>query len=55
MKFQKLFKYANKTEIKHLIIIGSDEFENKALTLKNMISGEQQKGGLQEILKLLDF
>lgn len=55
MNFNKLFKYANKTEIKHLIIIGSEEFENKKLTLKNMISGEQHNGGLQEILKIIEI
>ncbi len=41
-KFKKLMEYANKINAKFAIIIGDDEMQNNTVTLKNMITGEQQ-------------
>jgi len=40
-KFDKQFKYAEKKNIPHIVIIGSSELQNKTCTIKNLKSGEQ--------------
>ena len=47
-KIVKKFKSADKIHVKNVIIIGEDEVKNEVVTLKDMISGEQ------ETLKLKD-
>ncbi len=42
-KIKKQLDYANKNNIPFVAIIGSEELHEKAIMLKNMISGEQQK------------
>ena len=41
-KLPKQFKYANKQKIPYVIIIGSQEANDNAVTIKHMESGEQQ-------------
>ncbi len=42
-KMQKQMKYANARQIPHVIIIGTEEVASGMYTLKNMLTGEQQK------------
>ncbi len=49
-KIKKQLDYADKKQIPYVCIIGSDELVTGKLTLKNMISGEQEKLSFEEIL-----
>jgi len=40
-KFDRQFKYAEKKNISYILIIGSNELQNKTCTIKNLKSGEQ--------------
>lgn len=53
-KMKKQMTYANNKNIKYVALIGSNEIENKEVTIKNMISGEQEtikKENLTEYIK----
>jgi histidyl-tRNA synthetase len=50
-KLKKQLDYANGKNIPYTIIIGSEEIESGLLTVKNMISGTQEKKSVEEILK----
>lgn len=52
-KFAKKLNYANKLGIPYVIIIGGDEIASGVLTLKNMISGEQFKLPVNEIINMI--
>jgi len=52
-KIKKQFDYANKKQIPFVVVIGSEEMQSSQLTLKNMISGEQEKVGVEELIKKL--
>lgn len=52
-KMEKQLKYADQKGIPYVIILGPEEAEKNILTLKNMKTREQQKGTLEEIVKLL--
>ncbi len=52
-KLKKQFDYANRKNIPFVIVVGSDEMLSGELTLKNMTSGEQEKLGIEEIIKRL--
>ena len=52
-KMKKQMNYANKREIEFVAIVGSQEIENNEFTLKNMVSGEQTKCSLSELIKTL--
>ncbi len=52
-KFKKKMKYADKWQIPYALIIGEEEVNSKIYTLKNMQTGEQTKGSIEEILELL--
>jgi histidyl-tRNA synthetase len=41
-KLEKQFKYANKKNILHAVIIGSKEMEKKNCVVKDLVKGEQQ-------------
>ena len=41
-KMDKQFKYADKKKIKHVVIIGSKELEQRTATIKNLESGQQE-------------
>ena len=50
-KLKKQMNYANKREIEFVVMVGSNELENKTYTLKNMNSGEQATYTLVELLE----
>ncbi|PQJ77912.1 histidine--tRNA ligase [Polaribacter porphyrae] len=52
-KMKKQMNYANKREIEFVVIVGSQEIENDEFTLKNMVSGEQSKCSLLELIQTL--
>ena len=52
-KIKNKFKYADRLNVKNVIIIGEDEIKNNTVTLKNMISGEQNSYSLEEAIKVL--
>lgn len=49
-KTGKKFKYADDKKIPFTIIIGSEELENKFVSLKNMQSGEQKQFTIEEVI-----
>jgi histidyl-tRNA synthetase len=53
VKLQKQMKYANDRNVPYTILIGEEEMMTGQLTLKNMVSGEQQKMGLDEVIQVL--
>ncbi len=53
-KIKKQLDYADKKKIQFVCIIGSDEMNTGILTLKNMISGEQEKLSFEDILSKLE-
>lgn len=53
-KMKKQMEYANRRGIPYVVIVGSQELEAKAATVKDMCSGEQRQvpfGELAEYLK----
>ena len=52
-KLKKQLDYANKKMIPFVIVIGSDEMKDGMLTIKNMETGEQEKLGVNDIIKKL--
>ncbi len=52
-KIKKQLDYADKKSIPFTIMIGSEEMETGLLSLKNMVSGEQQKLSAEAILEKL--
>ena len=49
-KIKKSFEFANKSNIKYVIVIGSDEVANNKYSLKNMETGEQLQLTTEEII-----
>lgn len=52
-KISKKFKYADKLNINYVIVIGEDEIKNNVVTIKNMITGEQNTVTLEESVKII--
>ena len=52
-KVKKCFEYANRENIKYVIVVGSNEIENNTYALKNMLSGEQYSMNEEELLEFL--
>ena len=52
-KVKKCFEYANKENIKYVIVIGSNEIESNSYTIKDMTSGEQYNMNEEELLTFL--
>lgn len=52
-KMKKQMNHANRREIGHVILAGSEEMKNEQFTFKNMKSGEQQTLSIQEIIEEL--
>ena len=52
-KMKAKLKYADKLQIPFVIIIGEEERETGLLTLKDMITGTQQKVSVDEAIKLI--
>ena len=53
VKMKKQMTYANNKGVKFVIMIGEDEMDSSDLTLKNMITGEQKKLNVRELIKEL--
>ena len=52
-KMDKQFKYAEKKNIAHVVIIGSTEIEEKNCIVKNIQTGVQQKVSIDELKEIL--
>ncbi len=53
VKVKKMLDYANDKAIPYVVLIGSDEVQTGQLTLKNMITGTQQKLPAEELIALV--
>lgn len=53
VKVKKMLDYANDKHISYVVLIGSDEVQTGQLTLKNMVTGTQQKLPAQEVIALV--
>jgi histidyl-tRNA synthetase len=42
-KMQKQMRYANQLGVRYVVIIGEQEVETRTVTLKDMVSGEQEQ------------
>ncbi|MDG2371123.1 MAG: histidine--tRNA ligase [Flavobacteriaceae bacterium] len=54
IKMSKQLNYANKKNISFVVIIGDEEVKNEKFTLKNMISGKQNKYPLDDMIRILE-
>ena len=52
-KVKKCFEYANRENIKYVIVVGSNEIESNTYTLKDMYDGSQYNMSEEELLKFL--
>jgi len=50
-KVKRCFEYANKENIKYVIVVGSNEIESNTYTIKNMIDGNQYNISEEELLE----
>lgn len=53
VKIKKQLEYANKKGISYVALIGDEEMQSGSVMLKDMISGEQQKVSVENLLKKL--
>ena len=53
-KMKKQMQYADKKAVRFVVIIGEEELNSQKVTLKNMVSGEQNSVGFSEIFKSVD-
>ncbi len=53
-KMKKQMKYADQRNIPFVILIGEQEMESKQYTLKNMVTGDQQKLTVEGIISVLN-
>lgn len=51
-KFDKQFKYAEKKNIPNIVILGTKELAEGTCTVKNLLSGEQQTIGQEELMNI---
>ena len=51
-KMKKQMEFANRRAIPFVVIIGSDELQRGVATVKNMVSGEQQEVGFDELVAM---
>lgn len=49
-KPKKLMKYANARQVPYVVLLGEEESNSGMLSLKNMVSGEQSKISLQDLV-----
>lgn len=52
-KMKKQMKYADNKAIPFVVLIGEEEMKSGLFTLKNMITGEQQKVGKDQLISIL--
>ena len=50
---EKQLKYADSKKIPYVLLIGPQEIEKNTLTLRNMVTREQQEGTIEQILEVL--
>ncbi len=53
-KMKKQMKYANQKQIPFVLLIGEEEMNTGKLTLKNMVTGEQQKLDVEAVVEVLN-
>ncbi len=53
VKVKKMLDYANAKAISFVVLIGSEEMQTAQLSLKNMVTGEQRKATVDEIIQLV--
>jgi histidyl-tRNA synthetase len=53
VKLKKQLDYADRKNIPFVILIGSDEIKANLFSLKNMKTGEQQKGSIEELIQII--
>ena len=51
VKMKKQLAYADDKQIGYVVLAGSDEISSGLLTLRNMVTGDQQKLSIEEIIK----
>ncbi|MCB9361174.1 MAG: histidine--tRNA ligase [Flavobacteriales bacterium] len=51
-KMKKQMTFANNKDINYVVLVGSDEMESGKLTVKNMITGEQESLTIKELITL---
>jgi histidyl-tRNA synthetase len=49
-KFDKQFKYAHNKNIRFVVIVGEEELKNNDISVKNMVSGIQEKMNIEELI-----
>lgn len=54
IKLDKQFKYADKKQIKYVLIIGEEEAKSNKINVKNMQTGEQNLYTLDEVINILN-
>ncbi len=52
-KIKKQFDYANKKQIPFVVVVGGDEMQTGILAFKNMLTGEQKKLSINDIINHL--
>ncbi|MBK7872061.1 MAG: histidine--tRNA ligase [Saprospiraceae bacterium] len=52
---KKQMKYANSRNVPYVVLIGDEEMTSGQLSLKNMVSGEQEQLSLEKIIEKLKF
>jgi histidyl-tRNA synthetase len=53
VKLDKQLKYADKLHIPYVVLLGPEEVSAGAVTLKNLLSGEQKKLSIDETIQLI--
>lgn len=53
VKIGKQIQYADKSSIEYVVIVGTQEIENKEYSIKNLITGEQEKITLDRLKEIL--
>lgn len=54
-KIKKLFEYANKENIKYVIVLGEDEIKNEKFRIKDMFNRKEYEIDMNEISKINDI
>ena len=52
-KFKKLMNYADKIKVPKIIIIGAKDLEEGKVTVKDMVSGDQEQVDIENIVSYL--
>ena len=53
VKINKQMSYANKRNARFVVMIGEEEVSNKNMTIKNMLTGNQESLTFEELIKTL--